>query len=729
MKTNKIRYGIFGLFLLIFAGCAPENELITNITPVTEGEMVTVRFTATIPDFHTVQTRANGGVNDMYLLVFNESGSFLKRVAATLSNQTDQGGEFTASLPASTNARTVHFICNYDWADFSDTEMLYKNEAAVIATMSTQNATFWAREELPSGINTNSFNAPKIVDILRNQAKISVVNGDTSFTYKSFAIQNAPNKGTVAPFNTSTAQFTTGSITEPMGVSLIPATTSDFSTTEKYLFERKNANSSNITTVIVKGTYSGTDYYYKIDLVDADKKRYDIERNWHYKVTINSVSSVGYANLSDALSGAAHNNTVLDPIIEKYPMISDGTSMLEVEKTLVILTQPGQTFDVWYKYFPNINNTTVNNTGVTVTLQSGSEGIATWSFDNTTGKITATAVSGSNTESKEAKFIVTKGDLARSVRVILRTPFSFESITINNANPGTVSNGQSQNAQLKFNIPNDFPEDLLPLPIKIYTQGLYAAATGLELEVENGQIYYVYRATAKGEQTVNFKTNKSENVETVTLKADYFTDGSIYYDTFARINGSITYGAANASVPLGTNLPFGASIIASTGAITVNSNGAYVYTYPFGTSVNTSVTFTYTKLVSTGFKEEYTYVSTIANLRNSPSIAMNLTNFIFESTIVYSTTSTGSTTNVAANTTNNNNNNANNNIIITGTPAITGYTFSMVSAGNYRLTIPYTVNDPSITFRYRRNNGTNVYYATKTLSELKTNNSIRVVRQ
>ena len=214
-------------------------------------------------------------------------------------------------------------------------------------------------------------------------------------------------------------------------------------------------------------------------------------------------------------------------------MISDGTSKLEVEKTLIILTQPNQTFQVWAKFFPVIDEA-FNNSEVMVTLQSDNTAIdaATLDFVPATGMITGTGLGELPTDQGAALIIVTKGDLARTIRVILRTPFSFDPIKINNENPGLVPNGQSQDAALKFNIPNDFPTDLFPLPVKIYAQGLYPASTGLQMVVENGQIHYIYMATAKGLQIVNFKTNKSDNAETVTLKADYFTDGAIAYETF-----------------------------------------------------------------------------------------------------------------------------------------------------------------------------------------------------
>lgn len=528
---HRLLYYLFAILLLSLGGCMQDDMQLPQVIEQ-EGDDVTVRFSVNIPEYKTVQTRVNGGVNDLFLLVFDDNGNFIARRQATLSDQTETGGKFTASLPSSTSHRNVHFVSNYDWAGFNDQYAVGINEASIVALMSTSNVAFWSRVELTNGISSTTFSG-QTVNLLRNQSKISVTNEASNFTYEGFTIHNRPSAGTVAPFSTATGLFTEGVITEPSGVGLLTAQTSDISTSEKYLFERKNANASNITTVIVKGKYEGQTYYYKIDLIDADKNRYDIQRNYHYVVKIQTVTRAGYTSFNDALTGASHNNTALDPIIEKYPIISDGTSKLEVEKTLVVLTDAGEQFNVWAKYYPDLNSNTVNNSEVTATIQSGNEAIdeSTFSFNQSTGVITAKGKSAMSSEVKEGRIVVTKGDLARVIRVVQRSPFSFTQVTINNASPGSVQNGQSKDATLRFNIPNDFPEDLFPHPIRIYAQGLYPAASGLEMVVENGIMSYIYMATSTGQQTINFKTNKSDNAETVSLKADYFTDGSVAYST------------------------------------------------------------------------------------------------------------------------------------------------------------------------------------------------------
>ena len=208
----------------------------------------------------------------------------------------------------------------------------------------------------------------------------------------------------------------------------------------------------------------------------------------------------------------------------------------------------------------------------------------------------------------------------RIIRVVLRTPFSFHPVTINDLSPALLLNGQERDASLQFTIPSDFPADLFPLPIRIYTQGLYpaaAAAAGLQTVVIGGEIHYIYKATAPGVQTVQFQTNKSDNSETVVLKADYFIDGAVSYSA-SNYEGTMTYGAGN------TAIPAGATVSATVGDIQISAGGAYTY-IPSGTSDNeTTVTLAYTRLINSNtnvvdqsFEEVHSLVTTVGALNNS----------------------------------------------------------------------------------------------------------------
>jgi len=709
---KKILYTFFAL-LFALTGCVEEDLLQPEPTTLDNGK-VTIQFTASIPEFKTVQTRGNGGVNDMWVLVFDENDIFITRQQATLSNQTDTGGDFTVTLPYSTKNRIFHFICNYDWSGFNDAAAAGANEATVVGLMSTADITrpvFWSRREVAGGFDNSTFANPNQVVLLRNQAKISLVNECPRFTLTGFTLHNTPSSGTVAPFNTGTASFDLNAVTEPVGATLVPAVETGIGTDERYLFERRNKNAAEITTIIVKGVYddgnSSNTCYYKIDLIDAQKARYDIQRNWHYAVTIKQISDFGHSTFDNALAGASHNNTALDPIIEKYPMISDGVKKLEVEKTLVVLTEPGKTFNVWYKFYPDVSDpNTVNNDGVTATVVSNdgalSSNAADFSFDNNTGIITAKSAATLPTTPVEALIRVEKDGLARSIRVVLRPAFSFTPVTINDVNPAVLLDDQNVSATLRFIIPNDFPEELFPLPVNIYTQGLYAAATGLQLFVEPGGIIrYVYMANSKGEQTVEFKTNQFFYEETVTLGADYFAQATVDY---TRTFGDISYGS-------NTPIPANSTVSASVGTLKITGTGKYGYVPPIGADSETEVTLTYDKEINEGYAERYAITTTVGALQNYVALNLPFTFHLFDGILIY--VHNNNPYDVPANAT------------VTRSPNIAGSIFANPTNGYYTFDVPAGTNmNTSVTFTYVRTGWltprTGTYSVTRTLEELKT---------
>lgn len=304
-------------------------------------------------------------------------------------------------------------------------------------------------------------------------------------------------------------------------------------------------------------------------------------------------------------------------------MISDGTAKLEVEKTLVIVTEPGKAISLWAHYYPDLNSSSIDDSGVSVTLISneGALAVGSLSWNPATGTITATSAASLPIEQGEALILVQKGDLARTIRVILRTPFQFDPVTINDLNPAQLVSDQDISATLKFNIPADFPADLFPLPVNIYTQGLYPAASGLQMVVEQGVIHYVYQATTTGEQTVLFKTNKSSNNETVTLQADYFTDGSVaYYPEFIIISGPIEYYERYWFWNSWSDVPENDTVSVSgvEGAtMVIPSSGDFLFRIPFTTG-NPTITFTY---VSDG--ETYRQEISLNDLQSNPSLRLD----------------------------------------------------------------------------------------------------------
>lgn len=528
---KKIIYTLIGCLILSFASCSNLGTELTNGNAQTDTDEVQIEFGAFIPGFKVVELRDNGGVENMSLLVFNQYGILIARRVATLQGASGEGYRFSAVLPKSEDIRTIHFIANYDWSTVNDSHLLGRDEISVVALMTTGNATFWARKELPTGIDVGSFT--ESIPLLRNQAKVTVENQADDFVLEGFTLHNTYQKGTVAPFSTTTFKFQEGAINDPLNPVLMPAVESNLGMAESFLFERKNSTATNITTAIIKGKYQGgASTYYKIDFIDTDKVRYDIERNYHYKVIINSVHKNGSPTFAAALDVASHNNTALDPTVEKYPIISDGVSKLEVERTLVVLTKASEVLDTWAKFYPDLNSTVFNNTEVECRLEQevGSPVLNEGSlqFNQATGRITATAVNILPGSSREARIIVSKGDfLARVIRVVLRTPYDFGVVRVNASN--TVPAGLQKEAKVYFNIPADFPADLFPLYVEIKANTLYPIDPGVQIVTRGSDMYHIFRVTSSGTKEVRFKTNSVSGTETIEVYADYFAKKGVAY--------------------------------------------------------------------------------------------------------------------------------------------------------------------------------------------------------
>lgn len=527
---KKIIYTLIGGLTLLLASCTRSVIDIPDSQVSVGTDEVLVEFGAIIPDFRTVELRDNGGVDNLSLLVFNQNGILIARRQATLLGASGSGYRFSVILPKSDDIRTIHFVANCDWSATPDTEIVGAHEAMVMALMTTDRCVFWARKELPDGIDVNSLSDN--IPLLRNQAKVTVINEASNFELEAFVLHNTLARGTVAPYDTGTLTFTEGAINDPINPVLVSAQEGMLDMNEKYLFERKNKTASKITTVIVKGKYAGQPSYYKIDLIDADRTRYDIERNYHYVVKIRSVHKAGSPNFAAALDVASHNNTALDPTVEKFPIISDGVSKLEVERTLIVLTKASESLSTWVKYYPRLDDNNFDNTGVTyrVEQEAGKEIIdaSSLNFVPATGALTATAVNVLPSQPREARIIVSKGDfLARAIRVVLRQPFSFGQVKINNDN--AVPQGLQREARLYFNIPADFPADLFPLYVKIKAGTLYPVDEGVEVITGGGTMYHIVRVTSHGTKEVRFKTNSDGGAEKVEVTADYFQSGEVTY--------------------------------------------------------------------------------------------------------------------------------------------------------------------------------------------------------
>lgn len=524
--------------LLILVGCTAED--LGKVLP--DQEKHTIKFSINIPDAEIITKGKDdaAGINltTLSLLVFDENGRFLFRNEAV---RTPNTGNYTVSIVESTAPRIIHLVGNYNWSNFSDVANLWKDERDLINGLRIKDeVAYWQRIQVTQ---LNQANFPTTVSLIRNIAKISVTSIIPSNTYPSisnisFAIDKQSEYGTIAPFNVNTGLFTEDTPTESIGSELLPMTT--FTSTPQYLYERKNSVAQQPTYLIVKADYKATSTasavtsYYKIDLIDltipTNTTLMDIVRNYHYSVQINQVTTPGYSSASLAAAAPASNNISASIVLQPLLTISNGVSVLGVEKTNLVMVSPNQTFTIKYAYFPLGEGVNYDNTSVNVQLINDDPlnpvVAGSLTVTKTPGVITGTTAALPRSFLATGSIVVSSGNLSRVIKLKLRYPYPIEAPQIT---PNPVTTVANTAVTLKFDIPQYVPDYTLPMKFYISTPYLSPnnALNTLPVIIENQTYKYEYTATTKGTHTLYFKTNTANSSGPVTINNSLFGDGLV----------------------------------------------------------------------------------------------------------------------------------------------------------------------------------------------------------
>lgn len=364
---KRILFEIFAAVLLVSA-CAVED---LENSPVAEGGVVSIDLSLNIPELASPSTRAFGddeAANGMaymagcplQLVVFDANGYLAEVYDVTPTSSDEDEVFFNVNLTQTTSKRIIHFIVN---SPVKASDYTFGHESTIIGNLDvaltdTAPNAYWQRIEY-NGISENTDMTR--IPMLRNFSKITVSSTAEDFIYSGYAVVNVWDKGTVAPYmgegafaslNEGENMKTYSVITNTVGYEGVwPAdaalSSSDpaqvtFGTTPFYMYERRNTYvSENIpaTYLLIKGQYKGEESYYKLDLVynldeaGDNKQYYNILRNFHYNVTITSVSGAGYKTPAEAASKAASNNLMGSIDIRDLTNISDAIDRLYVSYT------------------------------------------------------------------------------------------------------------------------------------------------------------------------------------------------------------------------------------------------------------------------------------------------------------------------------------------------------------------------------------------------------------
>lgn len=511
-RTKIFLYSLLLLAIMVLPACQQEQRT----APVgQDGERVSVSLSVDVPHYAPMRAMQEGidenKIDRLELLVFNEEGLMADyALAKDLTKQNDGKYTFTARLKPQSSPCVIHFVANrnYGGSD-SGRQYLGRKESDVLlsdlVTMTEvsqkMSIPMWARckyNEVQENSNLGE------IKLLRSMAKFTLESHTGKLADVSYTLCNSYNCGTVAPFKRAALPDLDEAFSVDNRVPTIPRESflanGDAGLgwytggTPVYGFERRNKVAKPISCLVIRAKYDGaTDYsYYKLDFVKSANRleRYDLLRNYWYKVTINDALAIGAPSLDEALAGPAVNNLALSEELQAYPSYSDGKGRLEVEASNYIITHGEQTLTFKANYYPEGSATAQNDKLQIVAVRNATDynaikGKGDVSIDNTTGQITATLQPALIETSRISDIIVGvtgDPDLMRIVRVEVRKPYNYELFQVNgqpavgNAVTADV-HGQKGALSFVITLPEDFKAQQLPMRLRFFTEHFYPDVT------------------------------------------------------------------------------------------------------------------------------------------------------------------------------------------------------------------------------------------------------------
>lgn len=568
------------LVMTVLASCIDETGL-GNLQSENASEgNISLSFSVNVPDMAEVVTRSVDedatGVETIRLFCFDKNGLFITTATTshTQGEPNEDGyyleGTFTAEVPDYTHI--VHLVANQNLDNFNETEWLGKSEAEVMTTLTatSNRMIYWGRVEANEG-ETMAAAMQRVsaeddggIVMIRDQAKVTVtVNTDAGFTLTAgYFVCNTNAFGTIAPYNRTTNAFdwrTADSKYITLPTETARATTpQDVSNQEaQYVFETQN-DLSDPVSVIIKGQNEGENVkYYRVLILDnMTEEPMPILRNYHYQIQVTGKLSYGYNTFAEALKGAATNNIWIS-IADEINTVSDGTKTLSVNETYVVTEGQENAsipYGLTYTY-------TENGVGVTeapvVSWVTGDNNVAQstiiTNYDSGTGEgtIQISLLPMEGNSKREGTLLVKKGKLQRTIKIITVKEMTFTPAWVST---GIYSNASNQHVTMMFNIPEDCPDELLPIRVLISIDHMDVRnASGMQLSVitktsnpdeygeDNGIGYkYVYEVAEKGTQRVYFETVLSDDApDNVVFEAPFFKTLSKTF-TYSNVQKAIS---------------------------------------------------------------------------------------------------------------------------------------------------------------------------------------------
>lgn len=544
---KRIHY-IFAMFAALLAlSCAKEVTPDEEKGVDYEGQEVMVYFGVKLPEMATKALGENPNITSIHVAVFGSSG-YLKeyKLATPVNGYVSQEGienakMFSVPLSITSSRIRVNIIAN------GPATLDFDYESVVMSKITSTNGedAYWQRVILDHGIYADKddpgyYETPPVlvidpdydldadgvthkmamIPLIRNYAKLTVVTEPNSnIVINSFAVVNVPDKGSIAPYNSTTGEFmmdyhTYATLPELSAVypgnmpgettinTSFPSET-DFANLTGgvvaaggavYMYERP-VPVRDATIMIVNATYTDpktgevSTGYYKIDMMEGSAYL-PILRNFRYQITIQKVFRKGKATVAAAVNGAGSADISADISTASQVNLSDGDSAISVEFTEK--THPiGGTYTIGVSFTPDISTGVVDNTLVTYQLLAAESTGAVIASENditynsTTGTITYTTTAVDQTRMKSQKLrVIGTSSTSRLYRDITIRLLPKQTMTVSCVPQIEAAAGTEQVVAVR--IPKDLPQSIFPLHFQIEASNKTLTPNANDLPVEPG---------------------------------------------------------------------------------------------------------------------------------------------------------------------------------------------------------------------------------------------------
>lgn len=574
------------LMAATWVGCVQEDYYL-NTGQESESD-ITIGLKLSIPDPIQVVTRSGvaEAIENITILCFDKNGGAIPvKEAATFTSNAPESGTLTATIPNAT--RVMHVFANQADVPFEKGMSEYDERLTNLTAISDK-MVYWGRIEVPSNLTSASdlknfwANTEKSVTLIRNMAKVEVVNNKTDkFTMLGYTVVNTNAAGMAVPYYAEEDVYPYSSefgeqdwIDTDYIHAAAGATVSGTGETMQtsgpiYVYE---TSASTPASIIIKG-YNNDDpdktpKYWRVAFADEEGNQINIRRNHLYTVSIEGHVLFGDETFEAAVANSSTANSAWLGIAPEVTAIKSDKFSLTVENTSYVFAN-GEKENLTFNFFieqlgsdeafaeselsvaweKNQEVSTANDVSYTLTKATDANVF--------TAAVTVPLIKFEELlDSKEGTIVIKYGKkLQRKVKVMIIPLQTFNIVSYNGVTNKiideetgalvyTVSGNRADYEEdkytingipidiLKFKLPINFPSELLPLNVLVSTTDFNVMNSPLIFEGAGGYgedngigykyVYPVREVGAESEIELRYINNLLADEVTLTLEAENF---------------------------------------------------------------------------------------------------------------------------------------------------------------------------------------------------------------